>query len=80
MNLSLHSSPHIQSGNRVNRMMLAVIYALIPGVLAYTHFFGPGVIINITLAVVTALAAEGLMLHLRKRPIKPFLMDGSAVV
>lgn len=80
MSLSLHSSPHIQSGNRVNRMMLAVIYALIPGVLAYMHFFGPGVIINITLAVVTALGAEALMLHLRKRPIKPFLMDGSAVV
>ncbi|MDZ7802920.1 electron transport complex subunit RsxD [Thiohalophilus sp.] len=80
MNLSLHSSPHLQSGNQVNRMMLAVIYALIPGVLAYMHFFGPGVIINITLAVVTALAAEALMLRLRKRPIKPFLMDGSAVV
>lgn len=80
MNLSLHSSPHIQSGNRVNRMMLAVIYALIPGVLACMHFFGPGVMVNITLAVVTALAAEALMLHLRKRPIKPFLMDGSAVV
>ncbi|MFO8025519.1 electron transport complex subunit RsxD [Thiohalophilus sp.] len=80
MNLSLHSSPHLQSGNRVNRMMLAVIYALIPGALAYMHFFGPGVIINITLAVGTALAAEALMLHLRKRPIRPFLMDGSAVV
>ncbi len=80
MSLSLHSSPHIQSGNRVNRMMLAVIYALIPGVLACMHFFGPGVIVNIILAVATALAAEALMLRLRKRPIKPFLLDGSAVV
>lgn len=80
MNLSLHSSPHLQTDNRVSRMMLAVIYALIPGVLAYMHFFGWGVLLNITLAVITALGVEALMLRLRKRPIKPFLLDGSAVV
>lgn len=80
MNLSLHSSPHLHTDNRVNRMMLAVIYALIPGTLAGIHFFGWGVMLNISLAVITALAAEALMLRLRKRPVKPFLLDGSAVV
>lgn len=80
MNLSLHSSPHLQTDNRVNRIMLAVIYALIPGTLAYIHFFGWGVILNLLLAIGTALAAESLMLRLRKRPIKPFLLDGSALV
>ncbi|MFP3874845.1 MAG: electron transport complex subunit RsxD [Thiohalophilus sp.] len=80
MNLSLHSSPHMQTDNRVNRIMLAVIFALIPGILACIHFFGWGVLINITLTVVTAVAVEALMLRLRKRPIKPFLLDGSAVV
>lgn len=80
MNLSLHSSPHLQTENRVNRIMLAVIYALIPGVLMSIHFFGWGVALNIGLAIVTALATEALMLKLRKRPIKPFLLDGSAVV
>lgn len=80
MNLSLHSSPHLQTSNRVNRIMLAVIYALIPGTLAYIHFFGWGVILNLLLTIGTALAAEALMLRLRKRPIKPFLLDGSALV
>ncbi|MGD8407886.1 MAG: electron transport complex subunit RsxD [Thiohalophilus sp.] len=80
MNLSLHSSPHQHTGNRVNRIMLAVIYALIPGVLVSIEFFGWGVLINIILAIVTAVAAEALMLRLRKRPIMPFLFDGSAVV
>ena len=80
MNLSLHSSPHLHTENRVNRVMLAVIYALIPGVLASIHFFGWGVLINIILAIITAVATEALMLRLRKRPIMPFLFDGSAVV
>jgi len=66
--------------NSVTKMMLNVIYALIPGVIAYVIFFGWGVIINIVIAVTTAIATESLMLHLRKRPVKPFIMDGSAVV
>jgi len=66
--------------NSVTKMMLNVIYALIPGVIAYVIFFGWGVIINIVIAVITAIATEALMLHLRKRPVKPFIMDGSAVV
>lgn len=80
MNLSLHSSPHVQTGNSVGRIMLAVIYALIPGILTYIYFFGWGLVINMLLAIITAVAAESLMLKLRKRPIKPFLFDGSAIV
>jgi electron transport complex protein RnfD len=34
----------------------------------------------LTLASITALSAEALMLKLRNRPIKPFLMDGSALL
>jgi len=66
--------------NSVTRIMLNVIFALIPGIIAYVLFFGWGVILNITIAVTTALVTEVIMLRLRKRPIKPFIMDGSAVV
>lgn len=66
--------------NSITRIMLNVLYALIPGITAYVIFFGWGVIINIIVAVITALATEIFMLQLRKRPIKPFIMDGSAVV
>ena len=66
--------------NSVTRVMLNVLYALIPGIIAYVHFFGWGVILNIFVAIITALVVEAFMLYLRKRPIKPFITDGSAVV
>ena len=64
----------------VTRMMLNVIYALIPGIIAYVIFFGWGIVLNIFVAIITAIVTEIFMLQLRNRPIKPFIMDGSAVV
>jgi len=66
--------------NSVTRIMLNVLYALIPGIIAYVVFFGWGIVLNIIVAIITAVATEMFMLALRKRPIKPFIMDGSAVV
>ncbi len=66
--------------NSVTRVMLNVLYALVPGIIAYVTFFGWGVILNIIVAVITALVTETFMLYLRKRPIQPFIMDGSATV
>ncbi len=77
---SLHSSPHLPPRNSVRRMMLLVILALIPGLLAQIHFFGWGVVVNLVLAVGTAVACEALMLRLRNRAILPFLGDFSAVL
>jgi len=64
----------------ITRVMLNVIMALIPGIIAYVIFFGWGIVLNIIVAVITAIATEVFMLQLRNRPIKPFIMDGSAVV
>ncbi len=74
------SSPHIQSPTSVSRIMLRVVLALVPGILAYITFFGWGVLVNIVLALLTGLGAEALMLRLRERPLRPFLADGSAAV
>lgn len=74
------SPPFLTSTNRVSIQMLHVLIGLIPAVIAMVYFFGPAVLINLTLAIVLALSSEALMLKLRNRPIKPFLMDGSAVV
>jgi electron transport complex protein RnfD len=60
--------------------MIQVIIALLPGTIAYTWFFGPGVIINICLAVLLALAFEAGILKLRAKPVMPHLTDFSAVV
>ena len=61
-------------------MMLKVLLALVPGIIAYVWAFGGGILVTIALATATALAAEAAMLKIRKRPIQPFLMDYSAVV
>lgn len=80
MPLSRLSSPFLSGTNRVTLQMLQLLLALIPAVIGIVYFFGPSVLITITLAVIIALLAEALMLKLRNRPLKPFLTDGSAVV
>ena len=77
---SIHSSPYMQKSDNVSRIMLAVIYALIPGTLVYIHFFGWGVMINIVIAIITALICEVTILKMRNRPVKPFVYDGTAVL
>ena len=60
--------------------MLLVLLTLIPGMLAHWYFFGWGLLINLGIAIPTALASETLMLRLRQRPIMPFLSDYSAIL
>jgi electron transport complex protein RnfD len=60
--------------------MRQVLYALIPTVALHVMFFGPGLLIQIVLGVVTALAAEAAALRLRGKPLPPFLLDGSAII
>ncbi len=74
------TSPHTLAAASITRVMLRVIIALIPGLAAYIWFFGWGITINIAFAVLVALGAEAIMLQLRKRPLLPFLTDGSAIV
>jgi len=73
-------APHFPPQSTVASVMQQVLYALLPGVIAYTWFFGPGIIVQIVLAVIFALLFETLMLKARKQPLKLFLGDWSAVV
>lgn len=73
-------SPYISNAPSVSSMMLKVLLALVPGIITYAWIFGGGIIVTITLATATALAAEVTMLKLRKRPVKPFITDYSAIV
>lgn len=63
-----------------SQIMRQVIYALSVGVFACYYFFGWGVILQIVLAVVTALAIESCFVRLRGLPVKIAISDGSAVV
>lgn len=76
----LVSSPYVSPGKSLRRLMINVLIGLVPGTLAYIWFFGPGVLVNIVLAIIFALGFEALVLQLRKKPIKPHLTDFSAVV
>ena len=73
-------SPYISKPDSVAQIMLKVLLALIPGIALYVWFFGPAILVSITLASITALGTEALMLRLRDRPIMPFLRDNSALL
>ncbi|HFC91591.1 MAG TPA: electron transport complex subunit RsxD [Leucothrix mucor] len=80
MEFKTDNSPFTGSTSNIGSVMRQVLYALIPGVLVMFYFYGWGVLINIVLAILIALGFEILSLWLRKRPIKPFLADYSAIV
>ena len=80
MKFKTSSSPHLQSGNSVEQVMRKVLIAMIPGTAATVYFFGWGVLINIFLACMVAVSCEILMLYIRKRSIKTYINDNSALL
>jgi len=73
-------APHFPAHSTVARVMLQVIIALIPAIVAHVWFFGPGLLIQMALAIGFALAFEAIMLKARKQPVRLFLGDYSATV
>jgi len=73
-------SPYISKPDSVAQIMGKVLLALIPGIALYVWYFGPAILVSITLASLTALTTEALMLKLRDRPVMPFLKDNSALL
>jgi electron transport complex protein RnfD len=80
MEFKTYSSPHLPIPGSVPVMMQRVLLALIPGTLCAFWIFGWGVLFNILLAGITALAAEAAVLGLRNRPVLTSLLDGSALL
>ena len=80
MLLKTPTSPHTKAQTSGTTLMLQVLAALVPGLAAYIWFFGWGIVVNLAIAIIGALGAEALMLLIRKRPLLPYLTDGSAVV
>ena len=74
------TSPHATGSNRTRQVMLLVLAATLPGVLALTWLYGAGTLINLLWASTVALGVEALLLRLRQRPVRFFLADGSALV
>lgn len=74
------SPPYLHKPASVQRVMLTVTAALLPGIAAYVWWFGPAILVTLGIASVTALVAEAAMLHLRGKPVGLFLTDGSALL
>jgi electron transport complex protein RnfD len=73
-------APHWPAATTVRGVMLKVLVALVPGIVALAVLQGPAVLVQIALAVMFALVVEAVMLRMRGVPVRPFLLDGSAVV
>ena len=72
--------PYLTQNVSVQRVMVQVLIALLPGIAAYVWLTGPAILVQIAVATTTALLAELFMLKLLKKPVELFLTDGSAVV
>ena len=74
------NSPYLRRASSVTQIMAEVLLALLPAIAAYVWLFGIGILIQIALATVTALACEAAMLKARAKPLGLYLSDLSAVV
>ena len=77
--VNLSSPPH-HSLNKTSRLMVWVLLATLPGLAVQSYFYGYGTLINLLWASFLALGFEAIVLGLRRRPIMPYLTDGSALV
>lgn len=79
MVFKLASSPHIIGESTTPSLMLKVILALLPGIAVQCYIFGFGTIVQLILAISTALTCEAIILSLRKRSLVT-LKDNTALV
>ncbi len=78
--MNFTTPPYLTQNVTVQRVMLQVLVALLPGIAAYVWLVGPVVLVQIGIATTAALLAEAFMLRILKKPLGLFLGDGSAIV
>jgi electron transport complex protein RnfD len=80
MDFVRRDAPFIAPQADVASVMRQVLFALIPAALVHVWYFGPGLILNLIIAVAFCIGGEAAMMHVRKKPIAPAIGDYSAVV
>lgn len=80
MTFKISSSPHQSTDLRTGALMRMVFYLSIPGIYAQAYFFGVGVVWQICLCSLVAVASEAAVLKLRNRPVRETLKDCSALL
>lgn len=79
MKLSTSSAPHVRTKDSTSKIMLDVIVALVPAVIAGTYFFG---LYALVLSIIGMVSAELIELFIMRvlRKDKSFVPNGSAAV
>ena len=78
--LSLKSSPHHHNQRDTGAVMRMVCYAAVPGILVQTWQFGFGVLIQLLLAIATAVITEAIIVEMRKKNTERAINDCSAIL
>ena len=73
-------APHLPPRTSVRQVMAEVLLALLPAIAAQAWLFGPGLLVQIAVGLLLALAIEATALHVRGQPAQAGLADLSAVV
>ena len=74
------SSPYTHNQRQTSRIMMLVCLAALPGIAVQCWFFGWGTLFQIALGCISAVAAEALVLKLRKMTVSRILADNSALL
>ena len=78
--LTLGSSPHHHNKKDTGAVMRLVIYCAIPGIIMQAIMFGYGVLVQLVLAIVTAVITEVLILEVRNKNAERAFKDCSAIL
>ncbi|HSQ70051.1 MAG TPA: RnfABCDGE type electron transport complex subunit D, partial [Steroidobacteraceae bacterium] len=68
MQFETSSGPHLTGRRRVSSLMRDVLLALVPYAIVHVLLLGPGLLLQLAIAVPTALGCEALALRIRERP------------
>ncbi len=74
----LSSSPHIRDSDSIPKIMWTVNIALLPSLFMAVYFFGYKALMITLLSIFAAIATEGIIQKLSKKPLR--IYDGSAVI
>lgn len=80
MRFDTSPAPHVIGGYSVPRVMFPVLLALLPAGIVHVAVFGPGLLLQLAVASVTALLCEAAALRWRNRDASVALRDGSVLV
>ncbi|MBT8083373.1 MAG: RnfABCDGE type electron transport complex subunit D [Gammaproteobacteria bacterium] len=80
MRFERRDAPHWAPRVDVASMMLQVLGALVPAAIVHVWYFGPGLVFNLLVAAIFAVAGEALMMWARGRKPEAALRDYSALV